>query len=338
VEELPRAAAALPVLPLFTLGSAAVQLAGTVEAAFLRHRRGDGAPLPDFDTFRFDAEPTVSAAFAAGPVRVVPSITFRYTGYEASLSGAEAHRFAGTAALRADTQASRWYGDTLHVVNLSVEAEDLFALDVSADELFPLDATDLLARYELLGARVRNRLLRRRAEGLVQVLSVELFLAWFPGGERPLGARGDGLFELDLEWSPRAAVEVHGRASVELETGSLETAALEGTWRVRDDLRFGAGLRHLEGDSDILTVSAERRVETRWRLLVFSQVELKGRDSLDQGLLVQRLGKTVAVGVRFGYDPGDGDFSVAVRLELLARFRGGLERDAAREALRWRER
>ncbi|MGQ0612250.1 MAG: hypothetical protein ACT4PV_00660 [Planctomycetaceae bacterium] len=338
VEERPRVAAILPVLDLVTVGATVLQLAGMVEAASLRHRRGDGFPLPDFDTLRVDADPTLLASFSAGPVRIVPSLVFRYTGYEESLAGAQLHRFAGTASIRADTQLSRWRGDRLHIVNVSLEFEDLYALSAQADELFPLDATDRLARYEMLGARVRNRLLRRTAEGLRTYVSLELFAAWFPGGERPLGARGDGLFEIDLEWLPTSDLEVRARSSLELERGSLETASLEAVWNARRDLSLGAGIRHLEGDSDILTGSAELEVETRWRLLVFSQFELRGQDWLDTGFLIQRLGQTLAVGVRIAFDPGDGDFSMSLQVDLLARFRDRKPLDAARRAFRWNER
>ncbi len=338
VEERPRAAAILPVLDLVTVGGTVLQLAGMVEAASLRHRRGDGAPLPDFDTLRVDADPTLFASFSAGPVRIVPSLVFRYTGYEESLAGAQLHRFAGTAALRADTQASRWHGDRLHIVNVSLEFEDLYALSAHADELFPLDATDRLARYEMLGVRVRNRLLRRAADGMQTYVSLEFFAAWFPGGERPLGARGDGLFETDLDWMPTDALEVRARSSLELERGSLETAALEAVWNARPDLSVGAGIRHLERDSDILTGSAELEVDTRWRLLFFSQFDLRGEDWLDTGLVIQRLGQSLAVGVRIAFDPGDGDFSLSLKLDLLARFRDKKPRDAARQAFRWNER
>jgi len=337
LEELPRVAYSLPVVPLFAVGGTQVQLALAAELGNLRHRAGELATLPDFRTLRADVEPRVYADVDVGPIRVVPSASLRYTGYERTpASPGYESRLAGLVSLRADTQASRRYDGFLHLLNLSLELEDQFLVSVDATELFPLDDADRLTRYESIGIRARNRLQRPSADGLVTWFDLEVFAAWFPGGERPLGARGDGLVETDLEWTIGRRLELRARTSVELETGTLETASCETYWRLRPDLRAGVGLRHLEADSDILTSVVEFEVDTRWRLLAFSQYDFKTSDALDQGLLIQRLGQTVAVGVRVAYDPGDEDFSIGVKIDLLAAYKKERRREAAREEFRWR--
>jgi hypothetical protein len=337
LEEAPRLSAALPALTLFTVARTRVQLAATAEAGNLRRRAGDGAAGGDFRTARVDLEPRVYADFGLGPLRLVPSASVRYTGYERT-PGDEAweSRVAGLASLRAATQASRFYGGFLHLLDVSLEYESLFAVSVDAAALFPLDDVDRLAPYDVLGARLRNRVQRRTPRGMETLFDLELFAAWFPGGERPLGARGDGLLETEAEWTPFRGLELRARTSLDLERGRLDTASCDAYWRLRPDVRAGAGIRHLDADSDIVTSVVEFDVDTRWRVLAFSQFDLRAGDALDQGVLVQRLGQSLAAGVRIVFDPGDEDFSLGVKLDLLAAYRKERRREAARDEFRWR--
>ena len=335
LEEAPRVAGVLPVWTLARLGEdgrgepVTLQLAATVEAANLRHRAGDGSLLSDFRTTRLDLDPTLFVSFGAGPFRVVPFAAVRGTAWEETLDGSSAGRFAGLAGLRVDTQVSRWFGGVRHVVNVSFVYEDLYAVTEPAANLVPLDATDLVTPYEMFGARWRNRLQRLTPEGLVTFVDLEFFAAWFPDGQQPFGRRGDALLETDLEWRVRKGFHVAARTELDTEGRGLETAALEGWLQARHDLRLGAGVRHLAGDSDVFTATVELDVDTRWRLTAFSQTELRDGDSLDQVLLVQRLGKTAVFGFRIGFDPGDSDFSFGFKVDLLERFRAKERRRAA---------
>ena len=87
-------------------------------------------------------------------------------------------------------------------------------------------------------------------------------------------------------------------------------------------------VRHLEGDSDVLTVSAETSVDTRWRFVLFSQYDLKNGVALDQGVLITRMGKTAALGVRLAFDPGEDNFSLSFKIDLVEAFR---KREARRK-------
>ncbi|MHC4547220.1 MAG: LPS assembly protein LptD [Planctomycetota bacterium] len=342
VEELPRFFGSLPVFTLLQLGETShgepitLQVAGNVEIANLRHRAGLGGTLPDFRSVRVDLDPTLYVSFNLGPVRVVPFGTFEVTAYEHDLAGDSVGRFAGSAGVRADIQLARWFGDYRHVVNLSVEYVDMYSVTEDAASLFPFDARDQLTPFESVGARWRNRLLKRTPQGLVDILDLEIFGAWFPDGQRPLGETGDGFVEADLDWRVRRNLRLGGRAQVDLEHGRLDTASLLGDWQVRPDLEVGAMFRHLEGDSDILTAGVRLTVDTRWELYAFSQIDFKNDDSLDQGLLVRRFGKTAVVSVRFFYDVSDDDFTVNLKLDLLEKFRRSRRtRDSEREEVRW---
>ena len=344
LEELPRATFALPVLTLWRFGADSrgrpvlLQLAASLEVGNLRRRTGDAFTPPDFRTARADLDSTLFLSFFLGAVRVIPFATFRLTGYESGRDGSSTGRFAGSAGVRADVQLSRWFDDVRHVINLSVEYEDMYSVTRMPGALFPLDDVDLVTPFERAGIRWRNRLQRRTADGLEEFLSVEVFLAHFPDGQQPLGRMGDGFVELDLEWLPKPGLRVSGRAEVDTETGSFDTGSLETWWRVRRRVVVAAGVRHLEGDSDIVTASADFEVDRRWRIFLFSQYDVKNGDSLDQGALIQRLGKTAVVGVRLAFDPGDDDFSFSVKLDLLERFRQKQRKDdeSARDRIGWR--
>ncbi len=341
IEELPRASYAYPALPLLTVGEGPngeplrLQLALAAEASHLHFRDGDGLGAPDFRTARVDVDPTLYLSFDAGPVRVVPFAEFRATAYENDLSRDSAGRFAGSAGLRLDTQIQRLYARTRHVVNFSVEYLNLYEVSESPATLFPFDAIDRLEPFERLAARVRNRWIRAGRT----ILDVELLAAWFPEGRRPLGARGEGFLELDLRWFPTTRSTVQVRAQVDPDEGALDTASVEQHWQVTEQLALLLGLRHLDRDSDILTGQAELYVDERWRLLAFSQYDLKNGESLDQALLIQRLGQTVVVGIRISYDPGDDNFSFGFKFDLLESFRRQKRREKewdARGEVGWR--
>ena len=86
-------------------------------------------------------------------------------------------------------------------------------------------------------------------------------------------------------------------------------------------------VRHLEGDSDVLTGSAEFEVDTRWVITLSSQVELREGDALDQELQIERIGHTAVLRLRFQYDPGGEDFSVSMGVDLLEKFLRKREKD-----------
>ncbi len=320
LEESPRAALHLPVLTLYDGDAFSVQLAGAIEAGNLRHRRGVGFPLPGFRTARVDADPTLSLLIPVGPVRIIPFTELRLTAWENALDGESAGRFAGTAGVRIDLLLSRWHGPVRHVMNLSLEYTDLFEVTETASSLFPLDDVDRLTPFESIAVRWRHRLQREGRNGIEEYLSLELLGVWFPGGERPLGRTGDGLFEADLEWTVRDGLHLSAFSEFDLERGTLDTASITAYWQARPRVRVVSGVRHLEGDSDIWTGSVEFEVDTRWRIVTFSQFDFKNGDGLDQGVLIQRLGKTAVVGVRVSYDPGDNDLSFGLKLDLLEKF------------------
>lgn len=343
IEELPRASYAYPALTLLTVGEGAngeplrLQLGLTAEASNLRFRDGDsdGVATPGFRTGRIDVDPTLHLSFDAGPVRIVPFAGFRLTAYENDLAGGSSGRFAGSAGVRFDTQIQRAYARTRHVVNFSIEAVDLYEVSESPSMFFAFDAVDRLEPYEQVAARVRNRWIRTGRT----LLDIELLAAWFPQGRQPFGARGDGLLELDLRWFPTTRSTVLVRAQVDPDTRNLDTASIEQHWQVTEQLALLVGLRHLDRDSDILTGQAELYVDERWRLLAFSQYDFKNEDSLDQALLIQRLGQTVVVGIRIAYDPGDDNFSFGFKFDMLESFRRQKRREKewdARGEVGWR--
>jgi len=338
LEELPRLVGTLPVLTLLELGSTgALQVAGSVEFANLRFRAGDSSG--DFRTARFDADPTLLLSFGVGPVRVIPFAEFRATAYENALGGDDEGRFAGTAGVRADVRLWRWFGPVRHVIDLSLVYEDLYELTEPASAFFPLDDTDRLTRFEALRLRWRNRLQRRTPEGIVTYVSFEISGAWFPDEQQPLGRMGVGFVETDLEWRIRRGLHVSARTEVDFETDELETASIEGWYEVSRDFTIAGGFRHLDEDSHIASITTETLVDTRWRIVTFSQYDFRDGDGLDQGLLVQRLGRTAVIGVRIGFDPGDEDFSFSVKIDLLEKFRKRQRRrravDEPRRAVGW---
>ncbi|NJN14703.1 MAG: hypothetical protein HC813_03580 [Planctomycetes bacterium] len=126
---------------------------------------------------------------------------------------------------------------------------------------------------------------------------------------------------MDARWRPTRRSRVLLRAQVDPELGALSTGSIEHQWQVTDPLGLVVGLRHLEGDSDILTGQIELEVDERWRIVAFGQYDFKLDESLDQALLIQRIGQTLIVGLRISYDPGDNDFSFGIKLDLLESFR-----------------
>ncbi len=344
LEERPRGAVVLPVLTLWRIGAdgrgrpVLLQAAASLEVGNLRRRTGDAFLPPDFRTARADFDPTLFVSFFVGAVRIVPFAVFRFTGYENALDGSSTGRFAGSAGVRADVQLSRWFGDVRHTMNVSFEFEDLHTLTRASSRLFALDDIDRVTPFERLGVRWRHRFARHTPEGLAEFLSVELFAAWFPDRQQPLGRMGDGFIEFDAEWTPREGWRVASRAEIDTERGSLDTASLESWWRVQPRLLLSAGLRHLDRESDILTFTADFELDRRWRIFAFSQVDFKNGDGLDQGLLIQRLGKTAVIGVRLAFDPGDDDFRFSVKIDLLERFRKDQRKrdQSARDRIGWR--
>jgi len=342
LEALPRARADLPVWTLLRLGETSngepvtLQVAGSVEVANLRNRQGFDTVLPDFRTARIDFAPRLFVSFNVGGLRVIPFGTFRVTAYESDLAGDSVTRFAGNAGVRADIQLARWYGVYRHVVNLTFEYVDQYSVTVDAAELFPLDPVDRITPYEAVSARWRNRIQTRTARGLVEVFNLEFYGAWFPEGQRPLGRTGDGFIEADLRWQARHNLRIGGRGQVEFETGTLETASIQGDWQATPAFGVGAMLRHLEGDSEILTASFTTTVDTRWQLIAFSQIDFKNDEGLDQGLVIRRLGKTTVISTRLFYDASDNDLRLSFQIDLLEGFRKTeRDRDAARQHLRW---
>ncbi|MHC4971203.1 MAG: LPS assembly protein LptD [Planctomycetota bacterium] len=342
LEQLPRARADLPVWTLLRLGESSngepitLQVAGSVEVANLRNRQGTDTVLPDFRTARVDFAPTLFVSFNVGGLRVIPFGTFRMTGYESDLAGDSVGRYAGSAGVRADIQLARWYRVYRHVINLSFEYVDMYSVTVPATELFPLDPVDRITPYEALSARWRNRVQRRTAQGLVEVFNLEFYGAWFPDGQRPLGRTGDGFLETDLRWWARRNLRIGGRALVEFETGTLETAALQADWQATPAFGVAAMIRHLEGDSDILTASFTTTVDTRWELVAFGQIDFKNTEGLDQGLLIRRYGKTAVISMRLFYDASDEDVRLSFKIDLLEGFRKKERtRDEERQHLRW---
>ena len=342
LEALPRARADLPVWTLLRLGETSngepvtLQVAGSVEVANLRHRQGFDTVQPDFRTARLDFAPTLFVSFNVGGLRVIPFGTFRVTGYESDLAGDSVGRYAGSAGVRADIQLARWFRVYRHVINLTFEYVDQYSVTVPATELFPLDPVDRITPYEALSARWRNRVQKRTARGLVEVFNLEFYGAWFPDGQRPLGRTGDGFIEADLNWQARRNLRLGGRAQVDLEIGTLDTASLQGDWQATPVFAVAAMIRHLEGDSDILTASFTTTVDTRWELIAFSQIDFRNDEGLDQGLLIRRLGKTTVISMRLFYDASDNDVRLSFKFDLLEGFRKTQRtRDAERQHLRW---
>jgi hypothetical protein len=216
-----------------------------------------------------------------------------------------------------------------HVVNLTLAYEDLFHVGVPAAELFPFDDVDRVTPWNGLSARWRNRLLRAAPDGLVEFLSVDILGAWYPGGEQPLGGTGDWFLDWNLWWQATRTLVVSSRGDIE--EGDLSTASLEGWWQARSNLGLGASFRHLDGDSDFVTIGTEFEVDTRWSLVGYSQYDARAGEAGDQGLLLRRLGKTAAVGLRLTWDPGDDGFRFSLDLDLIERLR---EKQRRRDTLR----
>ncbi|HEX5136043.1 MAG TPA: hypothetical protein VFY93_03665 [Planctomycetota bacterium] len=335
VERLPEIGGVVPVLTLLRLGETGrgdpVTLQVALPASFgnLRHRQGEGSTLPDFQSVRATFDPTFYVSFPLGPLRVVPFVTPGVTVYEHDLAGDAATRTTASAGIRADTQLSRWFGRVHHVVNLSLAYEDLFHVSVPPDDLFPFDELDEVTPWQGLTVRWRNRLLRSTPFGATEFLSVELFGAFYPNGEQPLGRTGDWWLDWNVWWQATRTLIVLSRGDIE--EGDLETLSFEWWWEARANLGFGASYRHLEGDSDTITLGAEFEVNTRWSLVGFSQFDARAGEASDQGVLIRRLGRSGVVGVRLTWDPGDDGFGLSLNFDVLQRFR---EKERRRDTLR----
>ena len=311
-----------------------LQVALPVAIGNLQHLQGDGSTLPDFHSVRATFDPTFYVSFPLGPLSIVPFVTPGVTVYQHDLAGDATTRTTASAGVRADTQLSRSFGLVRHVVNLTLAYEDLFHVSVPPSDLFPFDAVDLVTPWEGVSFDWRNRFLRSAPDGLVEFLSFEIFGTWFPEGEQPLGRTGDWFLDWNLWWQTTRTLTVGSRG--DLEEGTLETFSVEGWWEARSNVGLGASYRHLEGDSDTITLGTEYEVSTRWSFVGFSQFDALSGQASDQGLLVRRLGKTAAVGVRVTWDPGDGGFGLSFNIDLLERYREKQQRkDTLRALVGW---
>jgi hypothetical protein len=335
VERLPELGAFMPVLTLLRLGEdgrgdpVTLQVSLPVSVGNLRHKQGEGSPLPYFRSVRATFDPTFYVSFPLGPLRVVPFVTPGVTVYENDLAGDAATRTTASAGVRADTQLSRWFGRVRHVMNFSLAYEDLFHASVPPSDLFPFDAVDQVTTWQGLSLRWRNRLLRATPFGAAEFLSLELFGAWFPDGDQPLGRTGDWFLDWNLWWQATRTVIVLSRGDIE--EGELSTTSVEWWWEARSYLGLGASYRHLAGDSDTITLGAEFEVDTRWSLVGFSQFDVRDGEASDQGVLIRRLGRSGVVGVRLTWDPSDDGFGLSVSFDVLQRFR---EKERRRDTLR----
>jgi len=343
VEQLPGVRYELPVTTLLRLGENAqgepvmLQLAGGIEVANLRYRASDLGPGGDFRTVRFAMDPTLYVSFTAGPFRIVPFTTLGFIGYEETLDTGSASRFTAGAGIRIDTQFSRWFGKVRHIVNLSLEYEDLFTVDPPPGDFFVMDDLDATAPWEGVSLRWRNRLQRRKKTGgLETFLTQEFYFAWFPEGEQPLGKRGDWFLDMEWEWLVTEHLWTETRFSLDPTAGN--TASFEFWYQVSPALFLNPSIRYLENDSDVLTLAADYMVQTRWRLVGFSQWDIRNEEILNQGLLVQRLGKTAALGFRVSWSPGPDDWRFTVKLDLIETFfaRRRKERETLRHEVGWR--
>jgi len=340
VEQLPVAGFAAPALTLLRVGTDGtgrpilLQLGFETQLGNFRFRGGADDPDVEYRTPRFDVDPTLYVAFNLGPVRITPFATFRYTGYDEALDGSGANRFAGSAGIRAAMALYRWFGDVQHVINLSLSYEDLYSVNVAADELYFFDDVDAIAPWEGFIARMRHRFLTKTPlGGRREFLNFEIAGAWFPDGQAPLGVRSDGFVDLDLQWYPKQGFLVDVRGEYFPDDGTLQTGSVMGTWGANSDRSFTLGMRHLHDDSDVLTGGAEFLVQDRWRIGAFSQYDVKNSDALDQSLLLQRVGPTFLLGFRVKYKPGEDRVTFAFKFDLLERFQAH-RRDRVKEELR----
>ncbi len=322
LEQLPSFTADLPVWTLFKIGRAEVQLAGGIAGGNFRFREGNLGLTGDFRAARFDVDPTLYISFGVGPFRIVPFATFRYTAWERTPGSEDwQHRYAGSAGIRVDTQAARWYGRQRHLMNINVEYVDLYSLTRDPTEFFPFDEVDLVDLFERLSVRWRNRFQKRTKTGMYTYLDIELLALYYPEKQQPESKRGTGYTEWDVVWAPHQRFELLSQGSVNVETEELETASIGTKWWTPAGRAYGIVYKHLQGDSDVITGTAELTVGARWRLLVFSQFDLRNNDALDQDLRIQRLGHTFYYEVRLSYDPGGGDFRFGIQFDLIERLR-----------------
>jgi hypothetical protein len=338
-EQLPSARVSVPNATLLQLGEDGqgrpilLQLGLDTQLGNFRYRGGDEAPGLEFRTPRYDLDPTLYVAFNLGPVRFTPFATFRYTWYDETLDGSSANRYAGSAGIRADMQLSRWFGDVQHIVNFRLGYEDLYSVTTSASDIFQMDPVDAITPWEGLIARMRNRFLKKTPQGRREFLNFELLGTWFPNGQAPLGRSSDGYIELDLQWYPAPGWLVETRAEYFSNDGTLQTGSVVGRWGANADVSFWAGFRHLHDDSDVVTGGGEFLVEERWRIVLFSQYDIKNDDALNQTLTLQRMGKTFLIGCRLNYHPGEDRLNFSFKFDLLERFRSE-RRKRAEEELR----
>ncbi|MHC4224908.1 MAG: LPS assembly protein LptD, partial [Planctomycetota bacterium] len=327
LERRPSFTASLPVLKLLRLGESSrgdpitLQLAGNLDVSNLNLRPGALEFLSGVTTTRAHADPTLYVSFDLGPFRVVPFGVFQFTAYDDTPSGASLSRFAGSAGVRTDVQLSRWYTGFRHVVNLTFSYVDQYAVTEDASSFFPLEPVDQITPFEAFTFRWRNRFQHRTPTGLQEYLDIELLGRWFPERRAPFGETRDGFMELDVEWWKGDRYSLSARLQYDFDSHSFETGSLEGWWKVHSRLYAGLGYRHLQGDSDMLTMTAESEVDTRWRIVGISQFNLRDGRISDQGLRILRMGLTTVLGVRLSYDPGGNDFNFSVEVDLLETFR-----------------
>ena len=338
-EQLPAAATFIPNFTLLRLGEDGqgrpilLQVGLDAELGNLNFRQAEDSLADDFRTARLDIDPTLFVAFNVGAVRFTPFGRFRFTGYEEILDGSSEARYAGSAGVRADMQFGRWFGDVQHVVNLAVEYEDLYNVTTPADEIFQMDEIDAITPWEGLGIRMRNRFMKREGGRRREFLNFDLFYTWFPEERAPLGVVTDGFVELDMEWFPSYLWKVDVRGQYDYGDGRLATGSIDGRYIPHDDLSFWASVRHLDEDSDVITGGAEFMVDERWRFVLFSQIDIRNDEALDQALLIQRMGQTFMIGVNMRYKVGENRFTFSIKFDLLERFRSE-KRKAAAEDLR----
>jgi len=338
-QQLPAGGISVPSLNLLRLGEdgqgrpIVLQMAVSSRLGNLSYRQAEGSAIPDFRTVRFDVDPRLFVAFNLGAVRVTPFAAFRFTGYEEGLNGSSEGRYAGTGGIRADMQFGRWFGDVQHLINLVFEYENMYDVTVPPDLLYQMDDIDRIAEWSGFGVRMRNRFLRRTPNGLRQFLNFELYGTWFPEDKAPLGIRTAGFLELDLEWFPSLRWLVEMRGQYNWDENEFATASVGGRYMPREDLRFFGAFSHLQGDSDVLTGGTEFQVDKRWRMLLFTQWDIRDDGALDQALLIQRMGKSFLIGANIRYRVGEDRFTISFKFDLLEAFRSD-RRKTAEEELR----
>ncbi len=327
----------LPVAASLSAEAAAAQVLRVFD-----HREGERGVLTD----RYLARGRLSFPFSAGPVRLVPEFGAGLTSYRARQDADRLDLFAGVRAavdfwrVFPEVSSDALLLDGLrHVVDVSAGWANRFAVR-GAGDLFVQDPEDDLSEVQAVDLRVRNRLQTRRGGAVVDWIDLEIRGLFFPEARRARPApfhfreewglgisslllpeeekfraidrKGFGPLLADLRAELRPDLFLVGNAWYDLETDRFETYSEGLRYEAGPDLSLYLGHRAIEGDSSLVTASADFALTRTYSARVFQQVNLMRSDTLTTGLVFRRAFHDFVLEFQFRHNAKERDTSFMV--------------------------